>query len=126
MHPGDVVTERKDTVLSIIRQALAELGWVDGKTLLLEPRYAPDDAERLRVLASELVHIPVDILLTVATAATHAAQNATTTIPIVMFRWAILSQLDSLPVSRGPKETSPALPPRPRCLTTSALTQGTP
>jgi putative ABC transport system substrate-binding protein len=73
------------TGFNIIRQSLRELGWIEGQTVIFEPRYAQDEANKLPALATELVRIPVDVLLTVGTAATQAAKNATSTIPIVMF-----------------------------------------
>jgi putative ABC transport system substrate-binding protein len=63
--------------------ALRELGWVEGKNLLVERRYANNRAELLQPLADELVRLKVEVLVTGGTAATLAARNATTTIPIV-------------------------------------------
>jgi putative ABC transport system substrate-binding protein len=68
----------------MIRQGLRGLAWIEGQTVIFEPRFARNDANKLPALAAELVRIPVDVVVTVATAATHAAKNATTTIPIVM------------------------------------------
>ena len=53
--------------------------------MIIETRFAGDQAEKLSGLAMELVQIPVDVLLTVGTAATRAAQKATSTIPVVMY-----------------------------------------
>ena len=63
---------------------LRALGWVEGKNLLVERRYANGRAELLRPFAEELVRIKVEIIVTRGTAATLAATNATTSIPIVM------------------------------------------
>jgi len=82
-HPGGVVDLNAPTAFNIIRQGLRDLGWIEGQTVIFEPRFARDDANKLPALAAELVHIPVDVLLTVATAATQAAKNATTAIPVV-------------------------------------------
>jgi len=71
--------------LNVLRQGLRDLGWIEGRTVIFEPRFAGDQAERLPGLAMELVQIPVGVLLTVATAATRAAKSATSTIPIVMY-----------------------------------------
>jgi putative ABC transport system substrate-binding protein len=64
---------------------LKALGWIEGKNLIVEQRYANNSAERLRVLADELVRLDVELIVTQGTAATLAAKNATTTIPIVMY-----------------------------------------
>jgi putative ABC transport system substrate-binding protein len=64
---------------------LRALGWVEGQNLLVEQRYANGRAELLRPFAEELVRLKVEIIVTVGTAATLAAKNATTTIPILMY-----------------------------------------
>jgi putative ABC transport system substrate-binding protein len=64
-------------------QALHELGWVEGQTITVERRYAEGHNERLQVLATELVQIPVDVILAVGPQAAQAAKAASTTIPIV-------------------------------------------
>jgi putative ABC transport system substrate-binding protein len=71
--------------LDALRPGLRDLGWIEGRTVIIEARFAGDQPETLSALAKELVQIPVDVLVTVATAATQAAKNATSTIPIVMF-----------------------------------------
>ena len=63
---------------------LRALGWVEGRNLLVERRYAERD-ELLRPLAEELVRLKVEIIVTDGTTATLAAKNATTTVPIVMY-----------------------------------------
>jgi len=65
------------------REGLRELGYVDGTNIVIERRSAEGDPHRLRELAAELVGLHVDIIVTATTAATQAAQHATTTIPIV-------------------------------------------
>ena len=65
---------------------LRELGYVDGKNIIIEDRRAEGKYERLPGLAAELVQMKVDVIVTVSTPATQAAQLATTTIPIVMVR----------------------------------------
>jgi len=70
--------------LEPFRQALRELGYVEGQNLTLENRWAEGQLERLPDLAADLVRLKVDVILTAATPAAHAAKNATTTIPIVM------------------------------------------
>jgi putative ABC transport system substrate-binding protein len=63
--------------------ALRELGWIEGKNLVVERRHANGKAEALKQLAEELVLANVEIIVTGGTAATLAAKRATTTIPIV-------------------------------------------
>ena len=67
-----------------INAPLRELGWVEGGNLLIEYRYANGRAELLQPFAEELVRLKVEIIVTAGTAATLAAKNATTSIPIVM------------------------------------------
>jgi putative tryptophan/tyrosine transport system substrate-binding protein len=65
-------------------EGLQELGWVEGKNVLFEHRYAENRLERLPELAADLVRRHVDVIASVATLASLAAKRATTTIPIVM------------------------------------------
>ena len=66
------------------RQRLSELGYVDGKTIAIDIRYAERDMRRLDELARELVASGVDIIVAPAVAGSVAAKQATSTIPIVM------------------------------------------
>jgi ABC-type uncharacterized transport system substrate-binding protein len=70
--------------LEAFRQQLRELGYVEGHTIAIEYRFAEGKSEPLPALAAELVHLPVDILVTWGSAAVRAAQHATSTIPIVI------------------------------------------
>ena len=65
------------------RQGLRELGYVEGKNIIIEYRFAEGREDRLRQFVSELVHLKVDVILPPGTALTLATKNATTTIPIV-------------------------------------------
>jgi len=88
LHPGNPRVEdvnRPTAAFNVLRQSLWELGWIEGQNVIFEPRYAGDEANKLPAFATELVRIPVDVLLTVATAATQTAKNATKTIPSVMY-----------------------------------------
>src|SRR6516165_8141506 len=67
-----------------LRHGLQDLGYVEGKNYLLLYRFAQGQAERFPVLASELVNLPVDVIVTWGTPASLAARKATNTIPIVM------------------------------------------
>jgi putative ABC transport system substrate-binding protein len=66
------------------RQGLRELGYVDGKDIVIEYRYAEGKSDRLPALAAELVRLKVAVIVTSGASVTHAAKEATTTIPIVM------------------------------------------
>lgn len=65
-------------------QGMRELGYVEGKNMVIEWRFADGKSERLPGLAAELVLLKVDVIMTAGTQAISAAQKATTTIPIVM------------------------------------------
>jgi putative ABC transport system substrate-binding protein len=69
--------------LSAFTQALADLGWTDGRNVRRDLRWPGDDINRIRTLAQELVGLQPDIILTNTTAATVAVQRETRTIPIV-------------------------------------------
>ena len=66
------------------RQGLRELGYVDGKNIVIEQRVAEGKSDRLTTFAAELVHLNVDVIVTAGSSATRPAKEATTTIPIVM------------------------------------------
>jgi putative ABC transport system substrate-binding protein len=70
--------------LEALRIGLRELGYVEGKNLVIEFRWAESNYERLPELAAELVRLNVDLIVTHATQAALAAKRATTTIPIVI------------------------------------------
>jgi len=71
-------------LVEAFRQGLRELGYVEGKTIVVEYRSAEGKPERLPGLAAELVQLSVDVIFAPATLSTEAAKNTTTTIPIVM------------------------------------------
>jgi putative ABC transport system substrate-binding protein len=66
------------------RQGLRELGYVEGKNIVIEWRYAEGKLDRLPAIAAELVRLKVDVIVTAGPAATRPAKEATGTIPIVM------------------------------------------
>jgi putative ABC transport system substrate-binding protein len=66
------------------RQGLRELGYVEGKNIVIEYRYPEGKPDRLPALATELVHLKVDVIITSGPSVTRAAKEATVTIPIVM------------------------------------------
>ena len=72
------------TQLDAFQEGLRDLGWVEGRGISIEHRDAEGQFDRLRVLAAELVNLNVDVIVTVDTPPTQAAQQATRTIPIVI------------------------------------------
>ena len=70
--------------LEALRQGLRDLGWVEGRNIAIEVRYAEGKTDQLPALAAELVRLKVDLIVTRTTPAALAAKQATTTIPIVI------------------------------------------
>ena len=70
--------------IEAFRHGLRELGYVEGKNILIEPRYAEGKSDRLPALAAELVRLKVEVVVTTGTLVTRAAKEATGAIPIVM------------------------------------------
>jgi putative ABC transport system substrate-binding protein len=66
------------------RQGLSELGYVEGRNLFIEYRWAAQKEERLPELAADLVRLKVEVIVTAAAPTIEAARRATSTIPIVM------------------------------------------
>jgi putative tryptophan/tyrosine transport system substrate-binding protein len=71
-------------LLEAFRQELTKLGWIEGKNITIEYRFAEQKNERLPELAAELVRLNVDLIVTSGGTTPLAAKRATTTIPIVM------------------------------------------
>jgi putative ABC transport system substrate-binding protein len=69
--------------VSAFTQALAGLGWTDGRNVRMDLRWPGGDINRIRALAQELVGLQPDIIVTGGNAATAAVQRETRTIPIV-------------------------------------------
>jgi putative ABC transport system substrate-binding protein len=86
-------SNRSDRI-EALRQGLRELGYVEGKNILIESRYAEGKLDRLPTLAAELVRLKVDVIVTSGPLPTRATKVATSTIPIVMAQ-------DSDPVGNG-------------------------
>jgi putative tryptophan/tyrosine transport system substrate-binding protein len=114
--PDDVSAES----IRILRESLGALGYVEGRNLGIEYRFAEDRSERLPALAADLVTLQVDLILAIGPASARAAKDATSTIPIA----ALDFESDpvgagSRPASRGPSPASHAWPPfgrrGPRC-----------
>ena len=80
---GNAPPSPNDPMWEAFIGAMRERGWVEGRNFTLERRFSENRNERLPELATELVRVKVDLLVTAGTAATAAAKRATTTVPIV-------------------------------------------
>src|SRR5499426_2410786 len=78
--PASAVATRTDA----FRQGLRELGYVEGKTIVIESRFAEGKTDRVPDLVAELLRLKVDVIVTGGSFATGAAKQATSTIPVVM------------------------------------------
>jgi putative ABC transport system substrate-binding protein len=81
--PGDENDQLRKSFASALTQALAGLGWTDGRNVRIGLQSAGGDINRIRGLAQVLVGLQPDIILTIGTAATIALKRETRTIPIV-------------------------------------------
>jgi putative tryptophan/tyrosine transport system substrate-binding protein len=72
--------------VDLLRQGLADLGYVEGRHYVIEARWAEGRLDRLPGMAADLVRAGVDVFVTPGPPAIRAAREATTTIPIVMGR----------------------------------------
>src|SRR5258708_6873737 len=81
-HAGSA--EEEDVYLSVMQRAFSDLGYVDGKTIVLEHRYPAEQAERFRSMAQELVASKLDVIIAVAELGARELRKATSTIPIVV------------------------------------------
>jgi putative ABC transport system substrate-binding protein len=98
---------RSKAYVSAFIQALAGLGWTQGRNVRMDLRWAGDDINRIRALAQELVGLQPDIILASSTLATAALQRETRTIPIVFASAAIPSPSASSRGSTGRVGMSP-------------------
>jgi len=83
LMPGDENDPDGKRRYSAFTQALADLGWTDGRNVRMDLRWGGGDINRIRALAHELVGLQPDIIVTNATPATIAVQREKRTIPIV-------------------------------------------
>ena len=84
---GFLITSSPSTIaprIDAFRQGLRELGYVEGKNIVIERRHADGKSDRLPALAVELVNLKVDVIVTSGPTATRPAKEATSSIPIVM------------------------------------------
>ena len=79
----DYNTPDRQSYWTVFRQQMRELGYVEGRNVSFEPRWAEVDNDRLPNLATELVDLKVDVIVSGAMNATIAAKRATSSIPIV-------------------------------------------
>src|SRR5215813_9036243 len=71
-------------LLDAFRQRLRELGWVEGQSIVIDYSFAEGRMDRLPQLATDMVGLKVDVIVSLGTQGVMAAKNATETIPIVM------------------------------------------
>jgi len=71
-------------LIDVFRQELSKLGWLEGKSITVDYRFAEGKLERLPALAADLARLNVDLIVVSETTPALAAKRATTTIPIVM------------------------------------------
>jgi putative ABC transport system substrate-binding protein len=81
-HAGSA--EEEDVYLSVVKKAFSDLGYVEGKTLILEHRFPAEQAERFRSLAQELVDSRLDVIVSVTELGAKELRRASQTIPIVV------------------------------------------
>jgi|tagenome__1003787_1003787.scaffolds.fasta_scaffold20945679_2 putative ABC transport system substrate-binding protein len=81
---GNSTAELEANLVAPFRQGLHELGYEEGRNILLEYRWAEGRYERLPALVAELLGMPVDVIVTAGTPATLAVKEATSTVPLVM------------------------------------------
>jgi len=83
LMPYDENEPLAKTQVSAFTRALADLGWIDGRNVRMDPRWGGGDSNRIRALAHELVGLQPDIIVTNGTLESVAVQRETRTIPIV-------------------------------------------
>ena len=80
---ASVTSQSRNSRIEAFRQGLRELGYVEGKNIIIEYRSAEGNSERLPKLVRELIDLKVDIIFAQSTPAVRAAKNATATVPVV-------------------------------------------
>src|SRR5918999_430104 len=80
---GGATAEGQVSRIAAFQQGLRELGYVEGKNIVVQYRYAEENHDRLPALAADLVRLKVDVIVTGGGGITRAAKEATNTIPIV-------------------------------------------
>lgn len=97
--------------LEAFRRGLYELGYIEGKNILVEYRFAEGKLDRVPLFAAELARLKVDVIVAAGLTPTRSAKEATHTIPIVMARMTILLAMNSLPALRDLAATLLDSPP---------------
>jgi len=83
-YPDNSTASSMVSPLEAFRQELTKLGWIEGKNLAIEYRFAEQKSERLPELAADLVRLKVDLIVVSGGPTPLEAKKATSTIPIVM------------------------------------------
>jgi putative ABC transport system substrate-binding protein len=81
---GNSTAALEANLVSPFRDGLRELGYQEGRNIVIEYRWAEGQYERFPGLVAELLAVPVDVIVTAGTPATLAVKNATSTVPLVM------------------------------------------
>ena len=81
---GIPTAARPDPNAAAFQRGLRDMGYIEGRNILIEIRYAEGNVARASTLVSELLQLKIDVLVTPYSSAINAAKQATTTIPIVM------------------------------------------
>jgi len=76
--------EASPHLVAAFRQALGEHGWVDGRNVVLDIRYADGKVDRFPALVAELIHLKSDLIVTTSSATTWAAKDIAQSVPVVM------------------------------------------
>jgi putative tryptophan/tyrosine transport system substrate-binding protein len=84
LYPGTIENSPDRVWFDIFRAEMRELGYIEGKNVVIDHRDAGGEDERLPSMVRELIALRPDVIVAIATAAIAAAQHATSTIPIVM------------------------------------------
>ena len=95
LHPGSPPPAPLPPIIEAFREGLRDIGYVEGRTIAVEYRWAPGRPEALPGLAAELIRLRVDVLFVASPAALRAAREAAGTTPIVA------SDLETDPVASG-------------------------
>src|SRR3954471_14771656 len=81
---GNSSASLEANLVGAFRQGMRDLGYVEGKNLVIEFRWAEGRYDRFASLVTDLIHLPVDVIVTAGTPGTLAAKNATKAIPVLM------------------------------------------
>jgi len=81
---GNSSASLEPDLVEAFRQGMRDLGYIEGKNLVIEFRWAEGRYDRFASLVTDLIHLPVDVIVTAGTPGTLAAKNATKTIPLVI------------------------------------------